>query len=303
MPTLLIEYKAHRKRLRFSKGLTIGFDRQRGVVVGASGDWPWLAQIEPAAGGFVLADKSRDGPLLVNGVPVEAGRKLVARDCIALDVARITVLEELMPSAEHVPPRDRRCSKEISTQRIEFACSCGVTLRAERRLAGRRAKCGRCGSKVAIPEPGGMPTEDHERTTNAAELPNRSPTTDRSLLIELICSICQCPVEADEQTACPQCRQPYHAECWQENQGCAIYGCSQVNALRTGPDIRISVTPQEQPIYAELVLGRPLPPNGIGLRDAEAADNPTADVSWGYLWLGVGALFLLMLLTALILRG
>lgn len=30
---------------------------------------------------------------------------------------------------------------------------------------------------------------------------------------------------------CPACRLVYHAECWQENLGCASYGCEQVNAL------------------------------------------------------------------------
>src|SRR5438552_2576669 len=51
------------------------------------------------------------------------------------------------------------------------------------------------------------------------------PRPDRSTL----CAICQCPMQLDElQTSCPECKARYHADCWQENGGCAIYGCSQV---------------------------------------------------------------------------
>ena len=61
-----------------------------------------------------------------------------------------------------------------------------------------------------------------------------------------ICSICQCPVEPhDEVTECNACGLPFHQECWEENQGCAAYGCRNVHALKQGPDI--SVHGQELP--------------------------------------------------------
>lgn len=44
-----------------------------------------------------------------------------------------------------------------------------------------------------------------------------------------LCSICQCPLLPDEpSTRCPDCESPYHLECWEENRGCAVYGCPQV---------------------------------------------------------------------------
>ncbi len=44
-----------------------------------------------------------------------------------------------------------------------------------------------------------------------------------------LCAICQSPLDSgDNVTACPDCRAPYHTDCWQENQGCAVYGCSGV---------------------------------------------------------------------------
>lgn len=33
---------------------------------------------------------------------------------------------------------------------------------------------------------------------------------------------------ADASTACEGCQSPYHAECWAENGGCAVYGCTHV---------------------------------------------------------------------------
>lgn len=43
------------------------------------------------------------------------------------------------------------------------------------------------------------------------------------------CAICMTAVTADDATTiCPACAAPYHADCWSENGGCAVYGCSQV---------------------------------------------------------------------------
>jgi hypothetical protein len=46
------------------------------------------------------------------------------------------------------------------------------------------------------------------------------------------CAICQTSIYPAEQThQCASCGLVFHAECWQENFGCASYGCEQVNAL------------------------------------------------------------------------
>ncbi|MFL6216869.1 MAG: RING finger protein [Blastocatellia bacterium] len=46
-----------------------------------------------------------------------------------------------------------------------------------------------------------------------------------------LCAICQSPLEPQgELKQCPECQSLYHADCWQENGGCAIYGCAQVPA-------------------------------------------------------------------------
>jgi len=41
-----------------------------------------------------------------------------------------------------------------------------------------------------------------------------------------LCSICQTAIVGGELIVyCPTCELPYHAECWDENRGCAQYGC------------------------------------------------------------------------------
>lgn len=43
------------------------------------------------------------------------------------------------------------------------------------------------------------------------------------------CAICMSPIAMGEDTSqCAACAARYHQECWTENGGCAVYGCSQV---------------------------------------------------------------------------
>ena len=44
-----------------------------------------------------------------------------------------------------------------------------------------------------------------------------------------LCAICQSALESHEpSTSCPDCNTRFHSECWEENGGCAIYGCTSV---------------------------------------------------------------------------
>jgi predicted RNA-binding Zn-ribbon protein involved in translation (DUF1610 family) len=54
------------------------------------------------------------------------------------------------------------------------------------------------------------------------------------------CAICQSPIlPAEKMASCPACRTAYHAECWAENLGCAVYGCSQVPATEARRELEI----------------------------------------------------------------
>ncbi len=75
-----------------------------------------------------------------------------------------------------------------------------------------------------------------------------------------LCAICQSPMEAGEEvTQCPGCQARYHTQCWQENQGCAVYGCSEVPPTegRQSLEIPASYWGQEEkpcPVCHEIIL-------------------------------------------------
>jgi hypothetical protein len=58
-----------------------------------------------------------------------------------------------------------------------------------------------------------------------------------------VCAFCLSPIGAGEvATACPACRASYHDECWRENGGCAVYGCSQVPTVEPRKAVEIPVS-------------------------------------------------------------
>lgn len=58
-----------------------------------------------------------------------------------------------------------------------------------------------------------------------------------------ICAICQTGIHPGELIGgCPACRSNFHDECWKENGGCAVYGCSKMP--QTVKDENPSLQPQ-----------------------------------------------------------
>lgn len=64
----------------------------------------------------------------------------------------------------------------------------------------------------------------------------------------MICPYCQTEVKESEAILCPLCGMPYHSECWTENGGCAVYGCTG-RAQRELPPLVVNFTP---PAHASL---------------------------------------------------
>jgi hypothetical protein len=68
--------------------------------------------------------------------------------------------------------------------------------------------------------------------------PSPPPPPRGSATVLRECAICQSSIYPAEEThPCPKCGLVFHAECWQENFGCASYGCDQVNVLAPKIDI------------------------------------------------------------------
>ncbi|MBV6480261.1 MAG: hypothetical protein HGGPFJEG_03118 [Ignavibacteria bacterium] len=51
---------------------------------------------------------------------------------------------------------------------------------------------------------------------------------DKIKISKSICTFCQTPIKNEnEEYFCPSCSSPYHKDCWEENKGCAVYGCGE----------------------------------------------------------------------------
>jgi len=108
---------------------------------------------------------------------------------------------------------------------IRFNCKCGISLNVNDNLAGKRARCASCGESIIIPQ-----------VTQSIELVPASIAEDNAYC----CPICQCNINHTEKiTICPQCKTGYHADCWNEIGGCAIYGCPQTPVTEHRTELEI----------------------------------------------------------------
>ncbi len=57
-----------------------------------------------------------------------------------------------------------------------------------------------------------------------------------------ICPVCSSEIQpTDEKIMCPDCKMSYHKDCWNDNNGCATYGCKSAGCLNP-PPMKIDVT-------------------------------------------------------------
>jgi TM2 domain-containing membrane protein YozV len=71
-----------------------------------------------------------------------------------------------------------------------------------------------------------------------------------------VCPYCRAPFESeDESTLCEACATPHHSDCYTENGGCTVFGCSKAPA----DEPKISITASEITGHARPATGG-LPP-------------------------------------------
>jgi hypothetical protein len=88
-------------------------------------------------------------------------------------------------------------------------------------------KCNHCSQPLE------MSAETQLQTLNCpvcqGEIALPGTTSVRTDAVSRLCAVCQCEfAQSEARVACPGCGAEYHPECWEENHGCAVYGCSQV---------------------------------------------------------------------------
>ena len=91
-----------------------------------------------------------------------------------------------------------------------------------------------------------------------------------------ICPYCRCPLEDGvTQTTCPGCDTPHHADCFEENGGCTVFGCA--HAPNDEPALRVSareLEPMEAAASAQQILTVQSPPPPPPLISANTPPPP-----------------------------
>ncbi|HOX06452.1 MAG TPA: RING finger protein [Planctomycetota bacterium] len=102
---------------------------------------------------------------------------------------------------------------------MRFSCSCGQSITVPDEYAGKKGLCPGCRKVLTVPSP-------VEAAAGTVAAPVAVPAAGSAGAAGGTCTVCQTTIATGEAaTACPECRLAYHAECWQENGGCATYGC------------------------------------------------------------------------------
>jgi predicted RNA-binding Zn-ribbon protein involved in translation (DUF1610 family) len=112
---------------------------------------------------------------------------------------------------------------------LKFTCPhCSQSLEAPEEASGSAFACPSCQQQIEVPMPAAVPAQ------SAASPPAPSGP---------VCAICLSTItDTDAKTSCPSCSATYHAECWNENGGCAVYGCSQAPVVESRRAIEIPMS-------------------------------------------------------------
>src|ERR1043166_1080380 len=86
------------------------------------------------------------------------------------------------------------------------------------------------------------------------------------LVTSLVCPYCRCPIEesAVNPIVCAGCGTPHHSDCYAENGGCTVFGCSA--APEEEPKLSMSGADLTAPEFARsmqtqsIPVARPAPP-------------------------------------------
>ena len=110
---------------------------------------------------------------------------------------------------------------------ISFPCPrCQQPLSVPGEPPGATVVCPACQTPIRVPMPAGAGPDRPAQATSSH-----------------LCAICQSPFGADEsRSACPDCQAEYHADCWTENRGCAVYGCPQVPPTEARDTLELPVS-------------------------------------------------------------
>ena len=100
-----------------------------------------------------------------------------------------------------------------------------------------------------------------------------------------VCPYCRAQIGQDDPSlACEGCGTLHHADCYEENGGCTIFGCSKAPAdepkLQVSTPELLAVGAQTATVVAEPVISTPPPPPPPGSQAAMRVEAPPAEVPY-----------------------
>ena len=175
--------------------------------------------------------------------PDFVGRQVKCQACqhtfqVVAAVSQVTVSQNPAPQN----PAPQNPASQRPTQNVQTACPrCAKSYSVPPHFAGRRVKCQACQHtfQVAVAQPTarapvqtstGPPAQQVVVPPAASNLhpPADSDDSAGSRDTGGNCAICQSPIALGEPaTQCRACSGAFHTDCWEYNNGCGIYGCSE----------------------------------------------------------------------------
>src|SRR4051812_41161988 len=104
--------------------------------------------------------------------------------------------------------------------------------------------CPQCRQNLQLPPGFSGPAVLCPTCNATVEVPAAAaPGTSAPVNVAGRCAYCQTAIKDDEaRAACQECHAEYHTDCWNENGGCAMYGCSAVPAIEPRSSLEIPVS-------------------------------------------------------------
>jgi len=95
---------------------------------------------------------------------------------------------------------------------FKFTCPhCQQHLSADSSMGGTEVACPNCSKQLVLPDP-------------PASRPLASSQAHQA---SSMCPYCRSEISSTDRTrVCPSCHTSHHADCWKENMGCTVFGCS-----------------------------------------------------------------------------
>ena len=190
-----------------------------------------------SAGAVWVRDAGSSNGTQVDGVPV-AGRRRLPVPC-RLRVGRVRVwFRETTPSWLDGAAAGQISIKspvgERTAEGVVRRCACGGKMWLVPTADAQKVFCRRCGRPVG-PEVVGEASDDKAGAANE--------TLVGAAVDAAPCPVCRWGVEPGDVTRrCASCEVVYHAECWEQNRGCATFGCPEVGAADAAEPVKAPVS-------------------------------------------------------------